>query len=275
MKKILIGAAIFLTAISGNLPSKKYSSITVIGDSIASGYGLSEYVSGNNYSALDSFGNLLGAESEEYENYAVDGRRSDELLAAFSDKNDPLVRSVSDADNVIISIGGNDFLKPMLDAIKMQALTDTDFFLSILEGDISAGNISEYSNGILQSALTAAREVDVDGTIGNIRRITEKISSLNPDTRVILLTVYDPFAGNVLLAAAAEAAEEKLAELNGGIKSLAGGNIFAADIYEVFKGHEAGYTNIARLDIHPSSAGHYKIYETITEILNTPVESRL
>jgi len=62
------------------------------------------------------------------------------------------------------------------------------------------------SNGILQSALTAAREVDVDGTIGNIRMITEKISSLNPDARVILLTVYDPFAGNVLLDAAAAAA---------------------------------------------------------------------
>lgn len=275
MKKLLVGAAILLTMLSGNSPSKKYGGITVIGDSIASGYGLSEYVSGNNYSALDSFGNLLGAESAKYENYAVDGRKSGELLAAFSDKNDPLVRSVSDADNVIISIGGNDFLKPMLDAIKTQALTDTDFFLSILEGDISAGNISEYSNGILQSALTAAWEVDVDGTVSNIRRITERISSLNPDARVILLTVYDPFAGNVLLTAAAEAAEEKLAELNGGIKSLAGGNIFVADIYEVFKDHEAGYTNIGRLDIHPSSAGHYKIYETITEILNTPVQSRL
>lgn len=275
MKKLLIGAAIFLTMLSADPTPEKRGGVTVIGDSIASGYGLSEYVSGNNYSALDSFGNLLGAESREYENYAVDGRKSEELLAAFSDKNDPLVRSVSETDNIIISIGGNDFLKPMLDAIKTRAFTDTDFFLSILEGDISSGTISEYSNGILQSALTAARNVDVDGTVGNIRKITDRISALNSDARIILLTVYNPFAGSVLLTAASEAAEEKLAELNNGIKSLAGGNIFVADIYEVFKGHEAGYTNIGRLDIHPSSAGHYKIYEAVSEILDTPRESQL
>ena len=39
-----------------------YKSLTVLGDSIASGYGLSEYTSGNNYSAPLSFGNMLGAE---------------------------------------------------------------------------------------------------------------------------------------------------------------------------------------------------------------------
>lgn len=275
MKKILICAAIFLAAVSGNGTEKKLGSVTVIGDSIASGYGLTEYVSGNNYSAIDSFGNLLGAESGHYENYAVDGRRSDELFSAISDENSPLTRSVSEADNVVISIGGNDFLKPMLDAIKTSALTDTDFFLSILEGDISAGRISEYSNGILQSALTAARNVDVEGSVSNIRKITDKISALNPDAKIIVLTVYNPFAGNVLLTAASEAAEEKLSELNDGIKSLEGGNILVADIYEVFKGHESGYTNIGRLDIHPSSAGHYKIYEALSEILNTHEEKQI
>lgn len=267
MKKILICAAVFLTMLSGAPSSKKLGSITVIGDSIASGYGLSEYVPGNNYSALDSFGNLLGAECAGYENYAVDGRNSDELLEAFSAPDSPIARSVSGAENVIISIGGNDFLKPMLDAIKTQAFTDTDFFMSILEGDISAGKISEYSNSILQSALTAARGVDVEGSVSNIRKITDKITELNPEAGIILLTVYNPFAGNVLLTAASEAAEEKLAELNGGIKSLEGGNILVADIYGAFKGHEAGYTNIGRLDIHPSSAGHFIIYETISKML--------
>lgn len=266
MKKLLISAVIFLSAISGSI-SEGRGSITVLGDSIASGYGLSEYVPGNDYSAPESFGNLLGAESTHYENFAVDGRRSDELLDAVSDENDPIVRSISETDNVIISIGGNDFLKPMLDAIKTAALTDTDFFMSVLEGDISAGKISEYSNNILQSALTAAKGVDVDGSISNIRKITDRILSINPDARIILLTVYNPFSGNVLLTAASEAAEEKLAELNGGIRSLAGGSIYVADIYEAFKGHEAEFTNIGRLDIHPNSAGHNRIYEVLSEML--------
>lgn len=265
MKKFLISAVIFLSAISGGM-SEGRGSITVLGDSIASGYGLSEYVSGNDYSAPESFGNLLGAESTHYENYAVDGRRSEELLAAVSDETDPIVRSVAEADNVIISIGGNDFLKPLLDGIKTAALTDTDFFISLLEGEVSSGSISEYTNNILQSALTAAKAVDVNGSVSNIRKIVEKISELNPGARIILLTVYDPFAGNVLLTAASEAAEEKLSELNEGIKSLAGSNVYVADIYRAFKGHEAEYTNIGRLDIHPNSAGHNRIYEVLSEI---------
>ncbi len=266
MKKLLITAVIFLSAISGSI-SENRGSITVLGDSIASGYGLREYVSGNDYSAPESFGNLLGAESPRYENFAVDGRRSDELLTAVSDENDPIVRSVSTADNVIISIGGNDFLKPMLEAIKTAALTDTDFFTSVLEGDISPESISGYSNNILQSALTAAKAVDVDSSVSNIRRIVEKILSLNPEARIFLLTVYDPFAGNVLLAAASEAAEEKLTELNGGIRSLAGANVYIADIYEEFKGHEAEFTNIGRLDVHPNGAGHNRIYEVLSEMM--------
>lgn len=268
MKKFLVAAAIFLSAVSGARAAEDRENITVAGDSIASGYGLSEYVSGNNYSALDSFGNLL-ASSGHYENYAVDGRKSKELLDAFSDNGAPLVKSVSNADSVIISIGGNDFLKPMLDAVKTAALTDADFFLSILRGDISAGKVSDYSNNILQSALTAARDVDVGKSVSNIEKITEKINELNPRAKIIILTVYNPFAGNVLLAAASEAAEEKLAELNGGIRALAdsNSNVIIADVYEAFKGHESEFTNIGRLDIHPNSSGHFRIYELLSELM--------
>lgn len=266
MKKLLLCAVFFISLVSGNAPSEK--SLLVLGDSIASGYGLSEYVAGNDYSALDSFGSLLGAEFGEYENRAVDGRRSDELLAAFDEADGAVAEAAANADTIIISIGGNDFLKPMLDAVKTRALTDGDFFTAILEGNISAESISAYSNGIMRSALDAARGVDVESTVGNIRRITERIAALNPDADIILLTVYEPFAGNVLLSAASEAAAEKLGELNDGIRSLAGEHVLTADIYEAFKGNENAYTNISRLDIHPSSAGHFRIYEVISEILD-------
>ncbi|MDE7361041.1 MAG: SGNH/GDSL hydrolase family protein [Oscillospiraceae bacterium] len=267
MKKLLLCAAVFLSVISGNAPSEKRGSLLVLGDSIASGYGLLEYVSGNDYSALDSFGSLLGAGFGEYENHAVDGMRSDELLAAFDEADGAIPEAAAKSDTVVVSIGGNDFLKPMLNAIKIRALTDGDFFTAILEGNINAESISEYSNGILQSALDAARGVDVDGTVSNIRKITERIAELNPDADIILLTVYDPFAGNVLLTAASEAADEKLGELNDGIRSLESERVLIADIHEAFKGSEGAYTNISRLDIHPSSAGHFRIYEVISKIL--------
>lgn len=265
MKKLLLCAVFFISMVSGNAPSEK--SLLIIGDSIASGYGLSEYVPGNDYSALDSFGSLLGTRFGEYENHAVDGLRSDELLAMFGDTDGAVTKAAANADTIIISIGGNDFLKPMLDAVKTRALTDGDFFTAILNGNINAESISAYSNGILRSALDAARAVDVEYTVSNIRKITEKIAELNPDADIILLTVYEPFAGNVLLSAASEAAAEKLGELNGGIRSLAGKHVLIADIFEAFKGNEAAYTNISRLDIHPSSAGHFKIYEVISEMI--------
>ncbi|MFR0871749.1 MAG: SGNH/GDSL hydrolase family protein [Oscillospiraceae bacterium] len=88
------------------------SELVVLGDSITSGYGLDGYVSGDNYSAAGSFANMLGADFGGYENFAVDGRTSGELLTALEDAD--IAAALAGADTVVISIGGNDFLQPMI-----------------------------------------------------------------------------------------------------------------------------------------------------------------
>ena len=239
--------------------------LTVIGDSIASGYGLPGYVSGDDYSAPGSFGSILSGEAEDYANLAVDGRKSGELLAALSDGE--MADAVSAADNVVISIGGNDFLKPLFSAVKKEAITDTTIIQAILDGTFKAEMISEYTNRIMNAALSAGEEVDAAAIVDNIRQITERIHELNPEAKIVLLTVYNPFNGNVLLSAAGRVADEKLAELNNGIKSLESDYTAIADIYEAFRGKEAQTTNINKLDIHPNSEGHIIIGTEVKKAL--------
>lgn len=242
-----------------------FGNLAVIGDSIASGYGLPGYVSGDSYSASNSFGSILSDEAEDYANFAVDGRKSGELLAALA--GGEIADSVANADSVVVSIGGNDFLKPLFTAIKKEAITDTAIIQAILDGTFKAEMISEYTNRIMNAALSAGENVDTAAITDNIRQITERIHELNPEAKIVLLTVYNPFNGNVLLSAAGKVADEKLAELNGGIKSLESDYVRIADIYAAFRGKEGQTTNINKLDIHPNSEGHIIIGREVKKAL--------
>lgn len=250
-------------AISAAAAKNEIGNLMVLGDSIASGYGLAGYESGDDYSAEGSFANMLGKSARSYENFAVDGMRSDELLSLLETPTEELRKALESSDTVIVSIGGNDILKPMLNAIRSQALTDTRIIHAILNRDFTPDMITEYSNKILQAAISAAEAVDIDKTVSNIAAITERIRAASPETKLILLTVYDPFMGNVLMRAASEVAEQKLPLLNGGIEALENDKTMIVDVYKAFKGHESEYTNINKLDIHPSAAGHQIIYNLI------------
>ena len=243
--------------------------LVVLGDSIASGYGLAEYKSGNNYSAPLSFGNMLGSEFESYRNFAVDGRTSRQLLDALNTPSEALKETVSEANVIIISIGGNDFLQPMISAVKSAAVGDLELIAAIIKGEFKTEMLGEYSQRILNAALDAGKKVDVDRTAENIERCVSIISKLNPNAEIILMTVYDPFSGNVLLKAASDAAKERLLILNAKITALEGENVKVIDVYSAFEGNAAEYTNINRLDIHPNSKGHYRIYELIKEEIDT------
>lgn len=243
--------------------------LTVLGDSIASGYGLSEYTAGNNYSAPLSFGNMLGAEFESYRNFAVDGRTSRQLLDALSAPNEALEAAVKDADVIVVSIGGNDFLQPMISAVKKAALGDYELFARILSEGFSADMPGEYLQKILTSALDAAKGVDIQKTAANIKECVNIISKENPNARIILMTIYDPFSGSVLLKAASDVAKERLSILNSAICELESENVNIIDVYGAFDGRAGEFTNINRLDIHPNAEGHNKIYELLKDRLET------
>ncbi len=272
MRKILLFAVVVSLMIFPRgecFAETRFGNITVLGDSIASGYGLPDYTSGNNYSAPLSWGNLLGEESSRYENFALDGRTSEELLAALEQPTDALKNSLESADCVVVSIGGNDFLGRMMKAVKYAALTDTEMISALLNGEFRAEMLGELTDRLLKAVMSEMRNVDLDKTVSNIRGVTEKISQLNPDAQIVLLTIYDPFSEHILLSGISDTAEGVLSELNGKIAALADDspNIKIADVHAAFADNASRFTNINRLDIHPSAAGHERIYELLCGII--------
>lgn len=299
MKKItaLLTAAVMTAALpaSGALgtaaAAETGNSLVVLGDSIASGYGLEGYDAGANYSAPDSFANMLGDNFDLYYNYAVDGRTSGELLTALEDES--IAAALADADTVVVSIGGNDFLQPMLAAVMNAAAENQDVFdlLSGLaegsskseaaaSGALSAisGDIEDYMDVLMElmTAMTdAADAVDISATVGNISGILGTISDLAPESQIEILTVYNPFEGVAGMEMFDALARTKLEELNSGIAAAAEENgSEVVDVNAAFAGHALEYTNISSVDIHPNKEGHAVIYQLLLDNtgadLNTP-----
>lgn len=291
MKRI---PALFLAAVTAasmiNTPAAaEERSLVVLGDSITSGYGLDGYSAGDNSSAAGSFANQLSSHYTQYSNFAVDGRTSGELLTALED--DDISAALAEADTVVISIGGNDFLQPMLTAL-MNAVTDDqgllDYISGIAEGGSEepgdSGMLSGFLDGndetasalmkIMQAVIKAANSVDVQGVVSNISEILEYVKNCSPEAQVIILTVYDPFEGVTGMEMLDVVAREKLSELNSGIIDAAAQNgAEAADAAAAFKGRAAELTNIMQGDIHPNKDGHALIYSLLSDMTGIPEPS--
>lgn len=276
MKKLfaILTAAAAAAALTFSVSAEQGGSLVVLGDSIASGYGLEGYSAGDNTSAQDSFANKLAASYSSYENFAKDGRTTGELLTALEDED--VSAALSGADTVVISIGGNDFLQPMGKAI-MSAVTensdladtfadaDSEDFSALFDADSeTASAISE----IIQTVIDAANAVDTAGVVENLNGILTQVREYSPEAQVIILTVYDPFEGVTGMELLDVVAREKLAELNEGIAEAAEqSGAIVADVAAEFKGGAGEYTNILQGDIHPSKAGHEAVYELLCGIV--------
>ncbi len=267
MKKIFATAAAVISAavvtISAN--AADYGSLTVVGDSIASGYGLPGYSAGDNYSASDSFGNMLGADCANYVNLAVDGRTSAELLTAS--ESEDMITALTDADSVVISIGGNDFLQPMLTAIQTAVFSDSELMESITSGE-EMPDMEELYLQLSDIIIAAVENVDISATGNNISSFMGKIQEFNPDCDIYILTVYNPFDGFTQTETFFQTAAAKISELNTEITAAASENgAQVVDVYQAFAGHSEEYTNISSMDIHPSKSGHAVIYSLLSSVM--------
>lgn len=262
-------AAAGIAATAGINAAAEGNSLVVLGDSITSGYGLEGYTSGDNYSAPKSFANQLGAAYSDYQNFAVDGRTSGELLTALEDEN--ISAALSGADTVVVSIGGNDFLQPMINSVMSLFTENSELLEEFQNGEIT--DPEEYLDIMREftDAMTeAANSVDTTATGENLRGILGRISELSPDCQTILLTVYNPFEGVEGMELLDVTAREKLAELNAEITAAAEEyGAQTADIFTAFKGNAEGYTNISSMDIHPNKDGHALIYSILSEMTGT------
>ncbi len=285
MKKKIIAFAAALSVFASSglaVSAEEGKALLVLGDSIATGYGLEGYEAGNNSSAKDSFANKLSESFDSYENLAVDGTTTEGLLEIVTDENNKA--AVENADTVVISIGGNDFLVPLVTAMQMSIMSDPEVMTAIQEGTFTVETLQDkITPETVKKAFDSAVSVmDVNASFENLNKIIENINAANGDCDIYVLTVENPFAGLEDMAGTDEAlgleeyadlasSMESLKELSGkyndAVMNLPGtyDNVYTVDVYSAFEGKETEYTNISDMDVHPNKAGHEVIYDLLSE----------
>ncbi len=222
MKKILSAVVSAAIAVSAALPFTGTSSaaddiknIVVLGDSIASGYGLAE----GEHSYGDIVGNYYGAKTDSF---AKSGDETADLIAKLEAPTAEMSASIKDADYVLVSIGGNDILH-YSSALLLKVCANYnllksgytksdipekptfDDLIRLLDKEALKTFASDPKNTIALNsnlrALTANLTEKDSGkydcviqkrVIPNIKKIGADIKAMNPDAKVVYQTVYDP-----------------------------------------------------------------------------------
>ncbi len=226
--------------------------ITLLGDSITTGFGLSEQeLNYGNY--LESYFNA------DINNFAVNGQTTAELLATLN--NTDIISSIEESDFVCISIGGNDFL-----SIFQTAFSEIGNNISINNDEINVS--SDFVSKFIMDYSSSFASASVDAGV-NIEKIRDKIKNINPDTEIIMQTIYNPLESsnqetNQIMSPLKTFFSLYLATINNSIKEISPST---ADIQLKFAEKPYLYTNIDSFDIHPNAVGHMLIAEEIIQTI--------
>lgn len=227
--------------------AKESGDYLIFGDSITTGYGLADKTT--RYATLIS--KKLGIAER---NYGVDGATSADLLAKINGS-DEIKRNIAGAEFISVSIGGNDLL---------------DKYKYILPQALGV-DVTDRSAEI-DAAYAAFDE--------NLRAIFAAIREQNPDCKVYIQTLYNPYGdltvmdrynagtlldpyinklNNIIRTRTAEkncTVVDVAAALNGNKACFStASNISAQDIWALMN----GTLNYTKFDFHPSAVGHAEI----------------
>lgn len=246
------------------------------GDSIAAGYGLSDYDLETDTSNMDYVSLLAG--SAELMDFTASGMATNELLELVAQSE--VVEAVKKADLVTISIGGNDLIRPLLQAVLPDVEVGSLMIPTMAENvGMDIGAIAqEIGLGDINVVLPAIMEVIgnvetiTDETYSNISGIISGIKAANPEVTVLIQTVYNPYRGSELLKEYDSVLDNVFAILNGKITKAAEENgALTADVFTAFVPYGAVLLNSSSpelfYDPHPNYNGHVVIAETVENTL--------
>ena len=247
--------------------------IVFLGDSIAAGYGLAGYTGSTTASPKDSYASILG---EKYKgelsditqaqmvNLAVSGYTSTQVLKSL--ENQQTLEQLTGSDVVVISAGGNDVMGPLLAFVYVGLGVKSQEDMNKLDPKV----FSDPKTELKMKPTLALITMNIKAFTENIRKISEMIHS-KTNARIIVQTVYNPLDSEPRYADLSKIVDEKLGELNKAINdcSDAGKNYTVCDISKAFAGKSSQLTNIDKLDIHPSAAGHKVIADELDKIIKT------
>lgn len=270
-----IAAAAMLTIAAMTMPMPTVSaaddvdpySVVVLGDSISTGYGLED--SSKAYVSI-----LEQHMNQKVTNLAKDGTTSSELLQSLQGDS-TMQGAVAGADVIVVTIGANDILQPVLnnDVVKVD---DYD-------------NVYDLANAIkdnqiaFQKYLRANMPTAVANANTNIDSIILQLKSTNSHAKLVFQTVYDPLSvdqddtglsSNALSMLSTFSNGQMYQYLNGSANGgtyipvglnqnlqthAQNGEIYLADVYNMFLHHAWTNVNIANADVHPTATGQSAI----------------
>lgn len=232
MKKVLvicISSILIITLVLGLMFFQiKPKNILILGDSIASGYGVNQN---------EAYGYLLSEfYNYNYQNLAKAGDTTSDLIEKLN-KTD-FESGVKESDIICISIGGNDFLS------KYQEL------------------INLFNNNQELEILNLVKKILNQMSI-NLDKIIKRINEINPNSQIIIQTIYTnplkEYTQNSKMLM--NLVNSTFFEYNQKNEN----SFLIADVNQVF---EAQTSNIIQSDkIHPNKSGHQLIFETISQII--------
>ena len=288
MRKRILSTLLALCLALSLLPASalaaggEQKSYVALGDSITTGYGLTENETGFARQVADSNGYTLT-------NLAQDGATSTDLLEVV--KSEANADTLKNADLITVTIGGNDLMDALYAYLAEKynkqnsdtPITAEDVKASLAgeEGAVEEQKtmlvfaISNISN--FQSSLIANSAYDT--LWNNFVEIIETIREINQNAQLIVANQYNPYshltAGipGLDLSSVISAFDSAVQVLNEAISSgetIAGYTV--ADVYTKFKEAESNPCNASvspsiNLDFHPNATGHGLIADTISALL--------
>lgn len=243
---VLILSLSFTSAFCAEMPQIRFA---VLGDSIASGYGLKN--------TLDCYASTIAAnKSYHLTNDAVPGHTTENLLQVVCYSANAR-KSIEEADLISVSICGNDLIQLLTSA-------DTGTLMDIALKGVKAKAVTETAEKITF----------------NLQSVCKEIRVLNPDAPIIFQNLYNPLYSNEQYASYASFAEMFVPVLDEILSSLCKNyaNVFTADVHGAFDAYykETGIYDVIQPDgIHPSEKGHALIAEVLLEEINKLEEAGL
>ncbi len=274
MAAMLTAAALTtgFTPVSANAAGN--GSLLVLGDSISTGYS-------KDGTLIASYADIVNSYyGTEMTNLAVDGATTTDLLSQLNDAG--VQQMVSSADIILVTVGGNDIMQPVLNNEFLDA-TQYDSMQALINAFSAASandllftlKFQRYLDNVLPDAITAGS--------ANIVQIADQLRSLNGNAEIIFQTIYNPMdldADDTPLASSGsmealsvnvnnylEGLENNIlypTGINDAIRSLQ--NVKVLDTYQTFFDRAFYYTRINDADVHPNSIGHLAIAESLIQL---------
>lgn len=244
--------------------AKEQIRIVALGDSLTAGTG---DLTGKGYvgQVRDKLEEQLGKPVFVYNNFAIPGFRTYDLLKDWDAKKADVEKALGDADLVLLTIGGNDLFEGGADIFDPQGGQDTQGAADPSRG--SQGTSPQTSQGTSDSEEgfnPAAAAQRIPEALKRLEQVFDRVSKANPGARIMYVGLYHPF----LDLDSNRAGAPVIQSWNTGAFDLASRypNITVVPTYDLFQLNVNKYLYTDHF--HPNQQGYERIARRIVDILN-------